>query len=390
MKVALRYMIASMLIFSFAGCATTHPFKEDKELNALVLALVRHNAEMKKKRAEQQGKGIKALGVVKPGDDFIVSADLDNASIPEVVRRLFDETGMPYLFDRTELYGNITARFEDRPFPEALNLILKPIMLSAGVTDGIMVISSGQEEGGKPPDTVHTEVSLKNLDTNAAKQLLDGLYPMKAKKIPRVYYGPVASSNTLYLSGSRNEVARAVQLLMKADREIRHVVIEVLVVEFNSGALEDMGTKISKLQDGKYENFNMDYSNTAGDIITFSKFAPGGTLANHLTSFTAVINLMISDNKARLISRPYISTLSGKKAQLEIASDRYVIVDDASGRASAKSIKAVHSPVHPPVDAPVHSPVDASVHSPVDASVHSPVDSPVHSPVDSPTDRSFT
>ncbi len=66
-----------------------------------------------------------------------------------------------------------------------------------------------------------------------------------------------------------------------------------------------------------------------GNMISFSQLPSDATKL--LTSFDAAINFLVSDNKARLISRPYIGTLSGQKAQINIASNRYVIVNEANG-----------------------------------------------------------
>lgn len=336
-ELQMRFMLAlcTALIF-LTGCATAPPVKEDKELNALVEALVKNNVEMKKKWAEQEGKGVVKLTLDRDTDT--VSAELERASVPKVVRRLLDESGKHWMLDKAELGGTITARFDSLPFLDALNLILKPAVLSAETADGVVVIKSGF--AGEPSEKTDTAISLKNLGTEAANALLDGIYPDVPGVGRAIQFGNVAASNTLYLSGPPNEVGRAVQLLMKADRDVEHVVIEVLVIEFASGALEELGTKIQNLQDGMYNNINMDFTGQSetGNMISFSQLPSDA--AKLLTSFDAAINFLVSDNKARLISRPYIGTLSGQKASINIASDRYVIVNEANGSVGTQSIQA--------------------------------------------------
>ncbi len=340
MKTLLSIVLVCILALSFAGCATAPSMKDDKELNALFEALAKYNAETEKKRAERLGKGIKKLVIEKTADDFNVSADLEHALIPEVVKRMFDESGRAYLLEGAELYGSVSARFDNILFTDALNLILKPVMLSAEDAERITVIKPRTVEKTEAPVTIHKEIPLINLDTKAAIDLLGGLYP-KISQRRAVDFGPLPASNRIFLKGPENEVFQAIQTLMKADREIEHVVIEMLVVEFSSSALEELGTKLQGYGDGKYENVNVDFGSIGGDIISFSKLTEDGLLAaNRLTRFSAVINLMISNNMARLISRPYISALSGSKAKIDIASDRYVVVDDVQGRASTKSITA--------------------------------------------------
>jgi len=332
-----------ILTLSFAGCATGPSLEDDKELGALVRALSEHNTEMKKKRAARLGKGIKKLTIEKRGEDFNVSADLKHALTSQVAQRIFDESGRPYLLEGVELHGSVTARFDNLLFMDALNLILKPALLSAEAAEGVVVIRPrAAEKAAEPPVSVSAEVPIRNLDTKAAIELLNGLYPTAMRKGMPVTFGPVAASNRIFLRGPQNEVSQAIQTLMKADLEIEHVVIEVLVVEFSSGALEELGTKLKGYSDGKYGGMGVDFGNIGGDIITFSRLTEEGVLASasNLTKFSAVVNMLVSDNKARLISRPYISTLSGSQAKINIASDRYVIVDDAEGRASTTSITA--------------------------------------------------
>jgi len=276
--------------------------------------------------------------VEKSGEDFVISADLENASVSEVVHRVLKESGQSYLFDQIRLHGRITARFDKRPLLEALNLILEPILLSAERTDDMVVIKSDAEKS-QADAKVHAEITLTNLDLKTVAGLLDGLYPKNPDTETReVEFGPVSASNTMYLRGLKDAVSKAVQLLMKADSEIHHIAIEVLVVEYSSGALEELGAKLKELKDGKYGG-TLDYSSAtvndpSKDIISFSK------TPFDLTSFTAAINFLMSDNRARLISRPYISTISGKEAEINISSDRYVIVNEAEGTTSTQSITA--------------------------------------------------
>ncbi|MGR3221024.1 MAG: type II and III secretion system protein, partial [Candidatus Anammoxibacter sp.] len=50
--------------------------------------------------------------------------------------------------------------------------------------------------------------------------------------------------------------------------------------------------------------------------------------------FTAIIDLLISNEKARLISRPFVSALSGTEAVIHITNDKWVIVESSSDGAT--------------------------------------------------------
>ncbi len=345
-------VITAVLLMCFAGCATAPSEDEDKELSSLVSALVENSIQMKKKAAEQAGAGIATLTFDKASDK--ITADLQKASVAEAVRRLFEESGKSYLLDKVELRGNITVRFDKLPFSEGLNLILEPGLLSSEInSNGLVVIKSGlkdeeaaavpataAEPGGTPAvPRVFMEVALENMDTDTAIKLLDTLFPSNMMTGGRpLDFGVVPSSSTVYLNGPKELVSKTAQLLIKADSEIRHILIEVLVVEFDTGALEELGTRIRSLQDGQYQDVNIDFTGMSSDYISFTKLP--SDIPNVLTTFSASVNFLMSDNKARLISRPYIAALSGKEADIQIASERYVNVANAAGGVSEKSISA--------------------------------------------------
>ena len=51
----------------------------------------------------------------------------------------------------------------------------------------------------------------------------------------------------------------------------------------------------------------------------------------HTATFTAVLNILVQDEDARVISRPYLATTSGTSAHLEITEDRFVVVQAPGG-----------------------------------------------------------
>ncbi len=333
----IRHLIISILLLSLIplGCASKFSAKKDAELDALISAFVEYNKDMEKKRAERVGKGIKRLTVEKRGKNAFVSADLENAVIQEVVNRLFQKSGKSYLFDDVAPHGTVTTRFDHLPLLKALNLILEPILLSAEADGDMIVIGSGVDEDAAEGAHIYEEISLRNLGMDDAKALLNGLYPVSQMTSARVLdFGHAPGSTTIYLKGPENEVSEALRVLMKMDAEVRHVVIEVLVVEFDAGTLDELGANIQNLQTGKYTDINLMYGATG---ISFTKPAPP---LDHLTSFTGIVEMMISNHEARLISRPYLATLSGKRAEISITSDRYVIVDEGNNSTATQPIEA--------------------------------------------------
>ena len=315
------------LVLGLAGCFSNSS-TEDSDLDALITEIIKHNQEVQEQEQERLNKGIQALEV--SGD--AVTANLDQASIPVVVKRILEDADAAYVIEDVSLHGMVTARFTDLALVDALNRIVHGIGLAAVEDNGLLVIKSSFDEDAEG-EAVHREVAIRNLSQASAMELLEGIYP-EGDMGRLVKFGAVAASNSIYLYGAPANVAQAAQLLAKADREAKHVSIEVLVVEFNRGELEEYDSMIQELVEGDFTwNVNDAFNGMVG--VNWSDQANGGGSDGgssedfsefKVTSMKGVVEMLVSDQKARLISRPFISTLSGTEAQIEIVSDRYVNV----------------------------------------------------------------
>ncbi|HXG22617.1 MAG TPA: type II and III secretion system protein [Methylomirabilota bacterium] len=152
-------------------------------------------------------------------------------------------------------------------------------------------------------------------------------------------YGQQPKTNTLFLYGLPDEVQKAATVLRKADRDPLHVVIEALVVEFDVDAFEQFTADIAKLSEGPYSNIITNFGSLTENALNFT-YMPG---AHNRTELMATINALVAMNKARLISRPYVATLSGETANINITRDRYVVVQTAQNGATITTTNPVSS-----------------------------------------------
>jgi type II secretory pathway component GspD/PulD (secretin) len=331
------------LVVYLSGCASPFSLKDDETLRELIYAYKKHENEREEKQKQRLQEEIKSLNVEKSGSHLFVTADLKKASITEVVRRVFDKVkvfdkSIRHRFDNVKPFGYITTRFEKKRLKEALNLILESNWLIAEQQDNVIVIKNDATEG---QEVVYQEIVLENLDVETAKTLVESMFSsMGDDTTSNIARGIIPASNTIYLRGAKSKVSEVSQFLVKMDREIPHVTIEVLFVEFNAGELKELGAKLGKFQDGKYGGA-LNYKKRA-DMITFSKdlAETGVEYADYLTNFTAAVHILISNDKARLISRPYISTLSGQEATIDLTNDRYIIVDTGEGGSAQQNVQA--------------------------------------------------
>ncbi|MCD4779935.1 MAG: type II and III secretion system protein [Candidatus Omnitrophica bacterium] len=334
-----------------------------KPLTSILEAYKQQNAKLKEARKKRQEQSIVKLEVTMSDKDFLLSVDLDNASLPVIIHRVLDETKTPYLFDNVDLYGKITTRFDNIPLIQAMNLLLETQALSAIFRNEILIISdkpypktsasdSGSDsdadtEGGSDDSVtkspVHLKVTMKYLDMDTVSTLLDGIYPDDSDG-RLVHYGVQPNTNTVFLLGAVDDVKKAKKFLRLADRDPSHVVIECLVVEFDVDAFEQLGADIADSSSGGWSEI----SSNMGAAITSSAKSIQFTrspFADYEPIYTIMVDALIAEDKARIISRPYISTLSGETATINITRDRHVVVQEVDSGASLTSTDPISSGV---------------------------------------------
>ena len=337
-----------------AGCASP-PFAQNEEVNGLVQAYRQQSARVAPPASPH---GIRALTVEPaaghPGE-FIVTADLDRAPLKLVVERVFEGARIPYLISQP-LSGRVTGRFEKHPLRRMLNEILAPQGYGIEMRDGLTVITDTPRapEPGPPPatgsaapapsgeipavPTIARGVQLRYLDLDSATKFLEGIFPVD----PRTGGRPVAwavqpYTSTIFVSGPRTEVIRAVRLLDDMDRDPAHVLIEALVVELDTNELEQFGTDLHNFMNIHLANLS---SSVGGENLLPSTAFPPNTFAAapaalrfayafnraRAQEYTAVVDVLASQNKARIIARPYMASVSGKQAAIQIQRERTVAV----------------------------------------------------------------
>ncbi|MGR3218719.1 MAG: type II secretion system protein GspD [Candidatus Anammoxibacter sp.] len=337
---SLFFIFISSIIFS---CITPISLKDDKELNALIDAYKKRNANLEKKRSARRKGEIKKLDIAKSPNGFEVSCNLDNANIVDVVMQLLDKTESSYRIDKVITDGRITTRFDNIPLLDALNLIVESVMLEAKEHNGIIFIKDIWDYKDLPGTApIQREVPIKNLEIDKVIQLLNGLYPLHPATGSRVVtFGHIPNTNTIYLAGAKDEVNMAVRMLNRADQKIKHIMLDVVIIEFDSNEFKKVDANIKDFASQKLSGVNLNFGSFSQSAIEFTR----DSSSINPTKFTAIIDLLISNEKARLISRPFVSALSGTEAIIHITNDKWVIVESSLGGATITAPSPITSGV---------------------------------------------
>lgn len=358
-------LLAVAMLLTSTACVQDPDFHEDEDLRTLLEAYRQRNAALQEQRRAREAAAIRRLEVVRAADDagFLVSVDLAGAPLSRVVGRILDLTAAPFNLTSVRLTGTATARFSGLPLTGALNQLLNPHGVSVATQDGVLVFRHGGQidpgatglamaavgEDGQPADEagnqpLYMEVGLQNLSAADAVTLLKDLYDGDDDDddddAPSVTFGSLAELNTVYLAGQRRAVLDGVALLSRADREVPHVLIEALVVELDVTAAVAIGTDITNAASGEFGNISLLPGGVGGNI-SFS-FLEG---AVNPTQLSVLIDLLVSQDKAQILSRPYLAALSNHQATIEIAEDRFVAVEESDSGASITSPDSISAGV---------------------------------------------
>lgn len=305
-----------LVLLSACGGSILH----QTDLNSLMQETRRVNALATAERDSLTK--VRAGRVVVGGTDAqpTLSVELRNAPLGQVIHRALSGVKQPFLIEEQELAGSVTARFENKPLIDGLNLLLSREGFAASLREGMIVIRSATPTASNPadkPDEIITgEVWMEHLDAKGSEAVVDNF--LKSGTLKSQYD---AARSRVLLWGTRKEVMEATALLHRADSPARHVLIEALVVEFDIETMRNLGISWANGQSGNFSQISIQPGSTSGPLLQFMR-------QNGVTSpqqFVSVVQAVAGTDKARVVARPYLTARSGEAATVDIGRTRFYI-----------------------------------------------------------------
>lgn len=311
------------LYFSFlagilaVSVSCTRSLRYEQDLAQLTAAIRSENDAATVARDSVTRINAGTVEVSGPPEALTLSVHLAQAELAPVLRRALDQSRLPYVIEDHGPAGRTSARFEKKPLLDGLNILLGREGYRVGMRDGVVVVRPAAiampDTSYHPDELIQREVRLDHLDekvTSGIVQQFFGGGQLKAQ------YDP--SRGRVLLAGPRKEVYEATAMLHRADRPVRHVLIEALVVQFDEATLSNLGINWSQGQTGKFSAIS---------------FAPGSATAPTLqftnanvtspSQFIAMVQATAGVDKARIVARPFITARSGEAATVDIGNTRY-------------------------------------------------------------------
>ena len=145
-----------------------------------------------------------------------------------------------------------------------------------------------------------------------------GDYSENIKRKDRVYVNPEV--NALVLYGTPAEYERVKNLLETLDVELKQVSVEAKILAIDKDESKNLGVEWSWAsipQNSSTRDDNMDAANAYG-LIQFGRAF--GNVRNEWY-FSAKINALVTNGKAKVLSRPNVMTIQGREAVINVGQE---------------------------------------------------------------------
>lgn len=255
------------------------------------------------------------LTVEREGDKIYVSCDLRGADIREVLRELGKKADINFVIDQ-KVTGQIDLYLNKVELPETLDILSKIASISfekVGSVTFVKPFTTAVVATKEGAPIVTKEYKLKYISLDTLKSVVSGI----AKDV-NFYYDQ--TSGLLLVQGPADQVSSVESMIAKLDKPTPQVKIDVQVIEVSRENIKDIGIEwgTGSISTGLQITANVGWQDLRISIIN-----PGQISAN--------IKALESQNKAKILAQPSMTTVSGKSTRIMIGDRVPLISYDAQG-----------------------------------------------------------
>ncbi len=273
---------------------------------------------------------------------FIKSLTLQNADIHSVLSFLADY-GDVNIVTSPSVKANVTLNLKNVTWKQALDIVLKTYSL-AGVDEPgyirVLPLKEYMEEQSVKQRHLAEQKGLISLKTeiisvkNAAADEL--IKPVKTVLSSRGLVDVDKRTNSLIITDTPEDIAKAKSLVENLDRETDQIKISTQLLEIETKALQELGidwTFLTSEERGTAENpitHDIQIDQLADRVSDpFGVFTY--STVQEKFELDGVISALMRDNKARVLARPEITTMDNKEAVIQMGQKIPIKQFDPSG-----------------------------------------------------------
>lgn len=305
--------------------------------------------ELQGKESGERQEAVPKISETKEIPKGNLSLHISHAPVAEVIRTLAEMTGKNVAFSG-EIKETVTASLDHVTPEEAMSSIL--------TASGLVVRSEGSTLvifGKKEAQNAAVQVKSYRLSYADAKEISKALRALVTEG--HVTYS--ASANSVLVSGSPFELMQAEDLISQMDVPEKQVKVEAEVIAVNKSYAKELGVdwdfksitgsaeyNRDSWSDQQYvtdEAGNIRYDEDGNPRVRnishegwevrapegFAGISYGKSITGHPYTFffQAKLNAMLSQGKAKILAKPNVVTMNGRKAEILIGSKIPVIVE---------------------------------------------------------------
>ncbi|MCK4667880.1 type II secretion system protein GspD [Candidatus Dependentiae bacterium] len=269
-------------------------------------------------------------------DGYNLSCDIKSADLKEVLNEIADKAEINIVIHGT-LVGTVDARLTDVTLQEGIELLLGGTKYTLKVLDNIYII--GDSSLTSPAASILSSSSFIIIDHLKAEDVVEVLSDI----VPNIKVKVLKEGNAILLVGSSQDILKAIEYIDLIDIPTPVVMIEAIIVEYKAGITKDYGFSTI----GKTGNFT-EIEFQPGSTAT----ATGGIISGSFDKeawesgqFSAFLKALETENKAKIIAKPHISTLSGHEAEINVGCDQYFEVTTGNVETPLTSLEKIQTGV---------------------------------------------
>ena len=228
------------------------------------------------------------------GEDVPITAEFKDTTIVDTLDALSRLSGIPIVINGS-LTDKVTINANGQPLTNIIDNIVNAFNLTCTEKNGMIVVSENDKKSNKMTQTFNVQY----MDMDELKASIQTFADSENISTSVI-------NNTLTVTGNAEVLNKVQELLNAQDVKQQQVTLQVKFVEITKGEAENLGIN--------FKNANWG---------TFSK------VIGKTTPFKGVYDAELlgsaKDNSGKVISRPTVSTMNGKKATINL-SDRVPIL----------------------------------------------------------------
>lgn len=269
-----------------------------------------------------------------------VSIDVTNGDLEDIVKSIAEQSDIE-IITYGSIKSEINAKLNKEPLTEALALLLGGTRFTFVQKDNVILI--GDRNSGTPSGDALSKSELIHLNHLKA----DNVPSILPKDIPANNVRVIKEQNALLISGTSEDIVSAREFLKTIDIPTPQVRIDAVIVEFKDNFKRETGIKLGRdrrLQNSSYSmtpvtdsKYTKEQSGTevgvSGEWLkktidqTISaltnKDNNWGLLGHLPDDFFAIIRVLETQDKAKVLAQPSILTLNGNKASIDVSETQY-------------------------------------------------------------------